>query len=38
MAEAFVRTIKRHYVHVNPCLDAQTVIHALVELACVGSK
>jgi hypothetical protein len=27
MAEAFVRTIKRDYVHVSPCPDAQTVMH-----------
>ena len=29
MAEAFVRTIKRDYVHVSPCPDAQTVMHQL---------
>ena len=29
MAEAFVRTIKRAYVHVSPCPDAQTVMHQL---------
>ena len=29
MAEAFVRTIKRDYVHVNSCPDAQTVMHQL---------
>jgi putative transposase len=29
MAEAFVRTIKRDYVRVSPCPDAQTVIHQL---------
>ena len=29
MAEAFVRTIKRDYVHVNPCPDAQTVMRQL---------
>ena len=29
MAEAFVRTIKRDYVHVNPCSDAQTIMHQL---------
>jgi putative transposase len=29
MAEAFVRTIKRDYVRVNPIPDAQTVIRAL---------
>src|SRR5512132_549945 len=27
MAEAFVRTIKRDYVRVSPCPDAQTVMH-----------
>src|SRR6185503_21047144 len=27
MAEAFVRTIKRDYVHVSPCPNAQTVMH-----------
>jgi putative transposase len=29
MAEAFVRTIKRDYVHVSPCPDAQTVMRQL---------
>ena len=29
MAEAFVRTIKRDYVRVSPCPDAQTVMHQL---------
>jgi putative transposase len=29
MVEAFVRTIKRDYVHVSPCSDAQTVMHQL---------
>ncbi len=29
MAEAFVRTLKRDYVRVNPRLDAQTVIEQL---------
>ena len=29
MAEAFVRTIKRDYVRVNPTPDAQTVIRSL---------
>jgi hypothetical protein len=29
MAEAFVRTIKRDYVRVNPCPDAQTVMRQL---------
>jgi putative transposase len=29
MAEAFVRTIKRDYVSVSPCPDAQTVMHQL---------
>jgi putative transposase len=29
MAEAFVRTIKRDYVRVSPCPDAQTVIRQL---------
>ena len=29
MAEAFVRTIKRDYVHVSPCPDPQTVMHQL---------
>ena len=29
MAEAFVRTIKRDYAHVNPAPDAQTVIESL---------
>jgi hypothetical protein len=29
MAEAFVRTIKRDYVHVSPCPNAQTVMHQL---------
>ena len=29
MAEAFVRTIKRAYVQVNPCPDAQTVMRQL---------
>ena len=29
MAEAFVRTIKRDYVRVNPCPDAQTVMQQL---------
>jgi putative transposase len=29
MAEACVRTIKRDYVHVSPCPDAQTVMHQL---------
>ena len=29
MAEAFVRTIKRDYVRVSPCPDADTVMHQL---------
>ena len=29
MAEAFVRTIKRDYVRVSPCLDASTVMRQL---------
>jgi putative transposase len=29
MAEAFVRTIKRDYVRISPCPDAQTVMHQL---------
>jgi putative transposase len=29
MAEAFVRTIKRDYVWVSPCPDAQTVMNQL---------
>jgi hypothetical protein len=29
MAEAFVRTIKRDYVRVSPCPDAQTVTEQL---------
>ena len=29
MAEAFVRTIKRDYVHVSPRPDAVTVMHQL---------
>jgi len=29
MAEAFVRTIKRDYVRVSPCPDANTVMHQL---------
>ena len=29
MAEAFVRTIKRDYVRVNPCPDAETVMRQL---------
>jgi putative transposase len=29
MAEAFVRTIKRHYVRVSSCPDARTVMHQL---------
>ena len=29
MAEAFVRTIKRDYVRVNPCPDAETVMRHL---------
>ncbi len=32
MAEAFVRTLKRDYVHVNPRPDAQTVIEQLPSL------
>jgi len=28
-AEAFVRTIKRDYVRVSPCQNAQTVLHQL---------
>jgi putative transposase len=29
MAEAFVRTFKRDYVHVSECADAQTVLRSL---------
>ena len=29
MAEAFIRTIKRGYVGVNPCPDAETVMRQL---------
>jgi len=29
MAEAFVRTIKRDYVRVSPCPNAETVMHQL---------
>jgi hypothetical protein len=29
MAEAFIRTIKRDYVGVNPCPDAETVMRQL---------
>src|SRR6266566_8890279 len=29
MAEAFVRTIKRDYVRVSPCAEADTVMHQL---------
>ena len=29
MAEAFVRTIKRGYMRVNPCPDAETVMRQL---------
>src|SRR5262245_52205043 len=36
MAEVFVGTIKRDYVRVSPCSDAQTVMHQL--SACITHK